>query len=59
MRNTVAETTIIHGEFRSRNIETLDDIRVQVSEALDEGSRDVPGRLNWMTTFTLSSRHTR
>ena len=36
VRNTVAETTIIHGEFRSRNIETLDDIRVQVSEALDE-----------------------
>ena len=25
-----------HGEFRSRNIETLDNIRVQISEALDE-----------------------
>ena len=36
VRNTVAETTIIHGEFRSRNIETLDGLRVQVSEALDE-----------------------
>ena len=36
VRNTVAETTIIQGEFRSRNIETLDDIRVQISEALDD-----------------------
>ena len=36
MRNAVAETTIINGEFRSRNIETLDNIRVQISDALDE-----------------------
>lgn len=36
VRNTVAETTIIHGEFRSRNIETLDNIRMQIDEALDE-----------------------
>ncbi len=36
VRNAVAETTIIHGEFRSGNIETLDNIRVQISEALDE-----------------------
>ena len=36
VRNAVAETTIIHGEFRSRNIETLDNIRVQISDALNE-----------------------
>ena len=36
VRNAVPETTIIHGEFRSRNIETLDNIRVQITEALDE-----------------------
>lgn len=36
VRNAVAETTIIRGEFRSRNLEMLDDIRVQISEALAE-----------------------
>lgn len=36
VRNTVAETTIIRGEFRSRNLETLDDVRFQISEALKE-----------------------
>ena len=36
VRNTVAETTLIRGEFRSRNLETLDDVRFQISEALKE-----------------------
>ena len=36
VRNAVPEKTLIRGEFRSRNLETLDDIRLQLSEALDE-----------------------
>ncbi len=36
VRNAVAESVTIQGEFRSRNIETLDDIRFQLSGALDE-----------------------
>ncbi len=36
VRNAVAENTIIKGEFRSRNVETLDDIRLQISQALNE-----------------------
>ena len=36
MRNAVAENTIIKGEFRSRNVETLDDVRLQIAQALNE-----------------------
>ena len=36
VRNAVPEITMVRGEFRSRNIETLDSIRMQVDEALDE-----------------------
>ena len=36
VRNAVAENTIIKGEFRSRNVETLDDVRLQISQALNE-----------------------
>ena len=36
VRNAVPETTTIVGEFRSRNLETLDGVRLQVGEALRE-----------------------
>ncbi len=36
VRNAVAENTIIKGEFRSRNVETLDDVRLQIAQALNE-----------------------
>ncbi len=36
VRNTVPENVTVHGEFRSRNIETLDGIRLQIDEALGE-----------------------
>lgn len=36
VRNTVAENTLVRGEFRSRNLETLDDIRTQISDAIKE-----------------------
>ena len=35
-RNTVAETASLKGEFRSLNMETLDGLKLQLSEALDE-----------------------
>jgi tripeptide aminopeptidase len=36
VRNAVPENTLIKGEFRSRNLETLDNIRLQINEALKE-----------------------
>ena len=36
VRNAVAEHTLVRGEFRSRNLETLDGIRLQLAEALNE-----------------------
>ena len=36
VRNAVPELTKVRGEFRSRNIETLDSIRMQVDESLNE-----------------------
>ena len=36
VRNAVPETTTVHGEFRSRNIESLDGIRIQVDEAVEQ-----------------------
>ncbi len=35
VRNAVPENAVIRGEFRSRNIETLDGVRLQIQEALD------------------------
>lgn len=34
VRNAVPESTTVRGEFRSRNLETLDSIRLQLSEAI-------------------------
>ena len=42
VRNAVAENTIVRGEFRSRNMETLDSIRLQIDEALAEVRRMYP-----------------
>ena len=42
VRNAVPENTLVRGEFRSRNLETLDDIRLQISEVLDEVRRMFP-----------------
>ena len=36
VRNAVPESTTVHGEFRSRNIESLDSIRIQVDEAVND-----------------------
>ena len=42
VRNAVPESTLVRGEFRSRNLETLDDIRLQISEVLSEVRRMFP-----------------
>lgn len=36
VRNAVPENAIVRGEFRSRNLETLDGLRLQITEAVDE-----------------------
>lgn len=36
VRNAVPENTTVRGEFRSHNIESLDNIRLQINEALTE-----------------------
>ena len=36
VRNAVPEYTLVKGEFRSRNLETLDSMRIQLSEVLNE-----------------------
>ncbi|MCH9010271.1 MAG: M20/M25/M40 family metallo-hydrolase [Chloroflexi bacterium] len=36
VRNAVPENAIVRGEFRSRNLETLDGLRLQISEAVNE-----------------------
>ena len=41
-RNTVPEEARIVGEFRSQNIEGLDDVRMQVRQALDQVRRAFP-----------------
>ena len=58
VRNAVAEITNVRGEFRSRNIETLDGIRMQVDEALNEVRRYTRKPLS-SVTCTLSSQPTR
>ena len=40
VRNAVPEKTLVRGEFRSRNMETLDDVRLQLHEAI-EGVRSM------------------
>ncbi len=42
VRNAVPEKTVVRGEFRSRNMETLDSLRVQVMDALKEARRMFP-----------------
>jgi len=42
VRNAVAETTLVRGEFRSRSIESLDEIRAQISDAITEVSAMFP-----------------
>ena len=42
VRNAVAEHTLVRGEFRSRNLETLDGIRLQLADALNEVRRMFP-----------------
>ena len=42
VRNTVPENAVIKGEFRSLNLETLDSVRMQLTEALDEVRRSFP-----------------
>ena len=42
VRNAVPETAKLVGEFRSMNIETLDSVRLQLTEALDEVRRMFP-----------------
>ena len=36
VRNAVPEKTLVKGEFRSRNLETLDGVRLQLTEAINE-----------------------
>ena len=36
VRNAVPERTAVHGEFRSRSIESLDSIRLQVDEVVEQ-----------------------
>ena len=42
VRNAVPENVKVRGEFRSRNMETLDDMRLQLQEVMDEAQRAVP-----------------
>ena len=42
VRNAVPDTASLMGEFRSRNLETLDGIRMQLSEAIDEARKIHP-----------------
>jgi len=42
VRNAVPETATVTGEFRSHNAESLDDIRLRISQAIDEVRRRYP-----------------
>ena len=42
VRNAVPENTLVRGEFRSHNFETLDGVRMQVDEAVNEVRRLFP-----------------
>ncbi len=43
VRNTVPENTTVVGEFRSRNLESLDGLTLQVNEVVDEVRKLFPG----------------
>ncbi len=42
VRNAVPEKAMVRGEFRSINLEALDDIQLQIKEAVDETNRMFP-----------------
>ena len=42
VRNAVPETALLRGEFRSMNMETLDGVRLQLDQALDQVRRMFP-----------------
>jgi tripeptide aminopeptidase len=42
VRNSVPENAVLRGEFRSMNLETLDDVRLQLTEALDKVRKAYP-----------------
>ncbi|MCH8206139.1 MAG: M20/M25/M40 family metallo-hydrolase [Chloroflexi bacterium] len=42
VRNTVPENAVVKGEFRSRNLETLDAITLQITQAVKEVRRMFP-----------------
>ena len=42
VRNAVPENTLVTGEFRSRNLETLDGVHLQLMEAIEEVRRMFP-----------------
>ncbi len=42
VRNSVPENASLTGEFRSMNLETLDDVRLQLSGALEEARKEFP-----------------
>ena len=42
VRNAVPEKTVVSGEFRSHNVETLDGVRLQLDEAINEVRRMFP-----------------
>ena len=60
VRNAVPESTTIRGEFRSRNLETLDGMRLQLSTAIDEVRKAFPDAIvedhlhTEFETYTLS-----
>ncbi len=61
VRNAVPESTTIRGEFRSRNLETLDGMRLQLSTAIDEVRKAFPEAIvedhlhTEFETYTLSA----
>lgn len=42
VRNTVPENTTIRGEFRSRNLETLDEMTRQLTDAINQVRKNTP-----------------
>ena len=42
VRNAVPESTTVRGEFRSTNLENLDELRVQITDAINEVERLFP-----------------
>ena len=42
VRNAVPEKTLVRGEFRSRNLETLDSMRLQLAQTISEVRKSFP-----------------